>query len=125
MKQPIIRALLGVFVLLSAAIYALNYFNPQFSLAVLMGGNLIVLLISIAAFAIVSKTFKERPQAFVRGVMGGTMVKFFACIVAMLIYVLLYRNRIYKPEIFMLLAIYAVYSIVETIMLSRMAKVTG
>lgn len=122
MNKSLILALLVVLVAIAAGAYALCGANPLFSFPVLMGANALMFLISIATFFIVQKTFRDRPEAFVRGVMSGAMIKMFACATGILIYAALNKAHIYKPQLFLLLGIYAIYSTVETIVLSRMAK---
>lgn len=125
MNRSIIRALMALLVLIGGAAYVLSLWKPGFSFPILMGGNVLMFFISLGTFFIVGKNFKGRPEAFVRGVMASTMLKLFACIIAVTIYVMIYRQQLYKPQLFALLGIYALYLIVETKLLSQMAKVNS
>ncbi len=124
MNKALLIALFVVMLLVSGGAYLLCQVNPQFSFPVLMGANILMFIISLATFFIVQKTFTERPEAFVRGVMSGTMVKMFACVIAIIIYMALNKQHLYKPQLFVLMGIYAFYSVVETVLLSRTAKAT-
>jgi hypothetical protein len=87
-----------------------------------MGGNLIMLLLSVISFFIVRKSIRERPEAFVRGVYGATFLKLMVCMASIMIYALLNKKDIHKPTLFVLFGIYAVYTAVETWLLSRQAR---
>jgi hypothetical protein len=119
MKNQFYGAMLLVMVILGVVAY---FLQPQFSFPVLMGGNAILFLLSIITFSIVSRTFNSRPQAFVQGVSSGSLIKLFVCAGGILIYALVNKPHVNKPQIFVLMGMYAVYSIVENILLSRMAK---
>ncbi len=116
----------GIMVVLLIAVgvgaYMLCQSVPQFSFPVLMAGNVILFVLSVISFTIVHKTFTERPQAFVRGVFSGTLIKLFVCVGGVLVYALINKAHLYKPQIFVLMGMYAVYSIAENVMLSHMAK---
>jgi hypothetical protein len=124
MNKRFTGTLLLVLLLISAASFTLWRSDPRFSFPVLMVANGLMFLLSLITFSMVQKTFRERPQAFVRGILSGTLIRLFACVFAVLIYALLNRQHLYKPELFVLLGIYALYSIVENTVLSRMAKGT-
>jgi Ca2+/Na+ antiporter len=58
----------------------------------------------------------------VRGVYSASFLKLMVCMVSLLVYVMLNRATIHKPTVFVLFGIYAVYTIAETILLSRIVK---
>jgi hypothetical protein len=92
----------------------------QFSL--LMGANVLMFLLSLLSWLIVKKQIHERPQAFVRGVYSATFLKLIICMGSFLVYSFLNREHIYKPSVFILFGIYSIYTIVETIMLTNIAR---
>ncbi|MBS1776617.1 MAG: hypothetical protein JSS64_10105 [Bacteroidetes bacterium] len=122
MKSKFILVTIILFVALTIGFYVLKLYVPTFRFNVLMGGNVIMAALSLLSFFIVKKSINERPQAFVQGVNSATFLKLIVCISGVLIYALLNRKDIHKPSLFMLFAIYAVYTIVEVWMLSKMAK---
>ncbi len=125
MRKLFVVSLLVVFVLLSIVIFMLCRVAPGYLFPVLEGGNLIMLALSLAAwFLVEAQTGKGKtPSAFIRGVSGASFLKLMVCMVAILIYVALNRDTIHKPSIFVLMGIYAVYTTVETIMLSKLARI--
>jgi Ca2+/Na+ antiporter len=122
MKKGFISAILIVFVTLSALFFGLRQAAPDYSFSLLMGANVLMAVLSLIGHAIVMKQVHERPQAFVRGVYASSFLKLMVCMAGILIYVLVNRPNIHKPSLFMLFGIYAIYSVVETWLLSRMAR---
>jgi hypothetical protein len=64
----------------------------------------------------------DNPNKFVRGVMGGTFLKFFLCIVAVGILLFLLQKKLHKPDLFLLMFVYLVYTVVETGLLFTLSR---
>jgi hypothetical protein len=109
-------------VLMSALIFILHHFIPAYSLYFLCGGNLFMALLSVISYLLVVMQLNKRPEAFVRGVFAGTFFKILICMFTLLIYVVVNRHNLYKPALFVLFGVYAVYTYAETNILFRMAK---
>lgn len=120
MKNNLI--ILLTFLLLTAIFYAVSLAVPHYLFPVLMGGNTLMAALSLLTGIMVGRQLNERPEAFVRAVFGATFLKLMVCLTAILLYVLLYRDDIHKPTLFVLFGIYAAYTAVETVLLSRLAK---
>jgi Ca2+/Na+ antiporter len=79
--------------------------------------------VSLLSFNIIKRGIKSgNPNAFVRSKMTGTLLKFFICVAILLIYVFLNDRQIHKPSLFLFLGMYAVYSAIEAVPLSKMAR---
>ena len=124
MKQGFLIAITIVFLILNAIFFLLDQQAPGFDTIALYSGNVIMALVSIASYFLVTQQLNSRPQAFVRGVYTSTYLKLFVCVASVLIYVLIKRPNVHKASIFVLLGIYAVYTIVETIFVSKKARKT-
>ena len=111
-----------IFIILGAIFYAIHNAAPDYQLGVLMIGNAIMAILTATSYLIVKKTVHERPQAFVRGVYGASLLKLMVCMFSILAYVLINRPNIHKPSVFILLGIYIVYTAAETISLSKLAR---
>ena len=111
-----------VFVLLVGGLYALKTFLPSIDLLALETGNGIMALLSLVTYGLVKKQMEGRPEAFVRGVYSSSFLKLMVCMISILVYVLLNRSHIHKPSVFMLFGIYAVYTIMETWLLSKLVR---
>ena len=80
------------FIILAAAIFLAGILFPGSGInyIVLMAANCLFFLVSLVAFRIQRKAMDNaNPNAFIRSVMAGVMVKMFVCIVAVMAYLLL------------------------------------
>ncbi len=123
MKQKFIITLIVVFAALSGVFFYMKSAAPEFRFNVLMAGNIIMAVLSLVSFLLATKDMHSRPQAFVRGVYSASFLKLLVCMASVLIYVMVNKADIHKPTLFVLFGIYAVYSIVETTLLSKIARV--
>lgn len=110
-----------IFILLTAVFFPLN---NGFDTNALLIGNALMAVLSLTSYAMIVKQMSARPQAFVRGVSGASFLKLFVCVIGILIYVMIKKPHVHKPTIFVLMGIYAVYTITETIFVQRLARKT-
>lgn len=122
MKKYFIPVIAIVFVALALVFFGMRTYLPQYNFTVLTVGNIVMAVLSLASYFMVNAQMKRKPDAFVRGVYASSFMKLFVCIVAILTYVIINKPNIHKPTLFVLFGIYAVYSIAETMLLSRIAK---
>jgi hypothetical protein len=108
---------------LTGLAYFLHFQNPAFQFWPLFIGNLLLASISIFSFSIIRKGLKsENPNALIRAKYTGTLIKFFIGIGALLSYFLIHGRHVYKPTIYLFLGMYIVYSALEAVPLSKLAK---
>lgn len=122
MKKQFIIATIVIFVVLSGIFYALSIYAPAYHVVALETGNVVMAVLSLSAYFIVKKQIDSRPQAFVRGVYSASFLKLMVCMISILVYVLINRAHIHKGSVFVLFGIYAVYTAMETVLLSKMAR---
>ncbi len=122
MKKLFIISVVTIFVLLSLACYALMKYAPEFQVAALETGNVIMAVLSLITYFLVDRQVEGRPQAFVRGVYSASFLKLMVCMVSILVYVMLNRVHIHKASVYVLFGIYAVYTFTETLVLSKMVR---
>lgn len=122
MKTKFTITTLLIFVLLTAFFFALYNYIPDYNFITLESGNLLMALLSLIACFMVMKQKEARPQAFVRGVSGASFLKLMICMIAILIYIAINRSHIHKPTVFVLMGVYAIYSIIESITLSKLVR---
>ena len=111
-----------VFVVLSGVFYALKTYAPEYHFMGLEGGNIIMAILAISSYFMVKRQISGNPHAFVRGVYSASLLKLMVCMVSVLVYVALNKAHIHKPTVFVLFGIYAVYTAVETWLLSKIVK---
>jgi uncharacterized membrane protein YozB (DUF420 family) len=114
-----------LFVLVNGLIISGKNFLERkgFDQDVLFVANLILLALMLLSFYLTRKSFSSpNPQAFIRGVYTGMMIKFFVCIAAVLGYVVLSAQQFNKPSLLASLALYLVYTGVEVVSLTRLLR---
>ncbi len=122
MKRQFIIAMIIVVVVLDVSLRILKMRLPDYQVNALFVANYIMAGLSLSTYVLVNRQIDNRPQAFVRGVFSATFLKLMVCMVAVLAYALLNRSHIHMGTVFMMFGIYAVYSAVETILLSKAAR---
>jgi hypothetical protein len=123
MQRSFVLSIIIVALLLAGLIYYLHALEMGFSIMPLMVGNIILAGVSLLSFFIISKGIhSDNANAFVRAKMTGTLLKFFVCIAALLVYIFVNERAIHKPSLFLFIGMYVVYSAIEAVPLSRLAK---
>lgn len=123
MQHKFVISVILVCLILSGLVYYLYSQNPAYDFTSLLIGNVTLALVSLLSFNIIKRGIRaDNPNAFVRSKMTGTMLKFFICIAILLIYIFVKDRVVHKPSLFLFLGMYAVYSAIEAVPLSRMAK---
>ena len=97
-------------------------YAPDYRFVTLEAGNFDLAILSLFSYFIVKKQMNGNPQAFVRGVYSASFLKLMVCMVSILAYVMINRQHIHKPTVFVLFGIYAVYTTMETLLLSKVVK---
>lgn len=86
-------------------------------------GNLILYIVSMAAYLISSRALRSsNPQAFVRAMYVSFMVKFFVVVIAAFIYIMMTRKNVNKPALGICAVLYIIYTVIETKALTRLLK---
>lgn len=124
MKRVFVVSVIVLFIAMTAVFFWLRSAAPEYDFSVLMVGNVVMALLSLATFFMVTKKIHGRPDAFVRGVYSSSFLKLSVCIISVVVYALIKRPEVHKPSLFALFGVYAVYTAVETWLLSRLARET-
>ena len=123
MKKAYIITFVCIFILITAILVAVHKSAPQYDFTLLVSGNVMMLVLSLITFFVVANQSGKTPASFIRGVMGATFIKLMVCMTSMLIYVFLNRSSIHKSSIFVVFGIYAIYTSVETYLLTKLARI--
>lgn len=90
---------------------------------VLLGGNLILLIISLLAYLLLRRAVSsDNPNAFVRAIYGSFMLRFFLLAIAAFIYIMVANKDVNKPALIACAGLYIVYTAIETRSLMKMLK---
>lgn len=122
--QPI-RPLLIIFVFISAfAITGRSFLlkkgiNPD----VLLFGNLLLFSVTFGAYYVNLRSQNaSSPQAPVRAMYAGFMIKFFVLALAAFIYIMLAKKQVNIPALLLCAALYIIYTSIETKALLQLTK---
>jgi hypothetical protein len=123
MQHKFVLSIVIVCLILSGLIYFLFTQSPAYDVVSLLIANIILAMVSLLSFSMIKRGISSgNANAFVRAKMSGTMIKFFVCIAIVLIYIFLNHRQVHKPSLFLFLGMYAVYSAIEAVPLSKMAR---
>jgi len=97
--------------------------DQHYDIAALLAGLAILAAVTFFSFFTISKGIQSNnPHALIRAKYTGTMIKFFTCIAALLIYIFVNERHVHKPSLFLFMGMYIVFAALEAIPLSRLAK---
>jgi len=119
--QPILLIFIVLeasFLLLSAAllVWGIDY-------RVLMSGNVLLFVVTTISFVLYIKGLRnQNPHAFVRVMYGSMLIKFFVCLVAVLIYGMIARTAVNRNGVLGCFVLYVIYTYLEVRMLLRMNR---
>jgi hypothetical protein len=122
MKRQYTITIIITLLVLDVTFRLLKVYAPEYHIAALQVANFTMAALSLAVYALVTRQVANRPQAFVRGVYGASLLRLMVSMTAMLIYIVINRDTIHKPSVFVLFGIYAIYTAIETVILSKTAK---
>lgn len=115
--------LLSMTALIMASVYFFTQNSHLITRNVVMTGTAVLACISMLTFIIsYNASIKPNPNQFVRGIMGSTFLKFALCAMAAGIYIYMERKNIHKPDLYFLMFLYIVYTVMETFFLFSVSK---
>ena len=122
--QPI-RPLILVFIVISAfGIIGKDWLLKNgISQDLLIYGNLLLFVVTFGAYYINTSSLRSsNPNAPVRGMYAGFMIKFFLIALAAFIYIIIDKKQVNKPGLMILAGLYIVYTALETKALMQLAN---
>jgi hypothetical protein len=123
--NKILLPLLTLFVIVNILIFTATSFwqKHNVDINVLIGANLLFLILAIVVFFMQKSALKNtNPNAFIRSIIGGTMVKMFGTVIAVLVYVLQVGNGYSKNAVFASLLLYLIYLAVDVICMGKIVR---
>lgn len=120
-----ISPLVAVFLVLTAFIFAgaAFYKSKGINYAVVMGGNCLFFVISLFVFRMQYRAMHHaNPNVFIRSVMGGMIIKVFACVISIVAYYFISAAAFNKPAVYASMIIYIVYLVVEVRTIMKLNK---
>jgi hypothetical protein len=104
--------------------YFLSSKEGLFTRSVVQIGTIILAIIAFLSFYFTEKSIThQNPNKFVRGVMLATIIKLFLCIIGVGILLVTLRKDLHKPDLFLLMFVYMIYSTIEAVIMSSLSRV--
>lgn len=117
--------LLVIFILASVlpVVFPLALLRFNINQSVVIIGNLILFFVAAVSFIFYRKALKAgNTHVFLRYFYSGMLIKFMACLIAFLVYVLAAGNKVNKGAVLCLMALYMVYTFLEIALLMKQSK---
>jgi uncharacterized membrane protein len=93
---------------------------------VLIIANLLFCILTLITFFIQQKALHNaNPNVFVRSVMGGMMIKMFACIIAIFVYWFTMKEKFSKPTVIAAMVMYFIYLAAEVSLVTKLNRRTN
>jgi hypothetical protein len=90
---------------------------------VLIVGNLVLFLATLLSFLVYFRSLNAKsPSASVRGMYGSFLIKFFVCLIAAFVYILIAKKNVNKPALIICMGLYIVYTVIEVSALQKLLK---
>ena len=112
----LLRPMILVFILLNVFLITTRQWivNKGADQEVLIIGNLLLFVVSVITFLTTHRSLQSsNPNAFVRAMYGGFIIKFFAVAIAAFIYIMATKKNVNKPALFGCMLLYVVYTFIE------------
>lgn len=119
------RPFIILFILLNGFFIAGKNWLAKHGIAseVLIVGNLVLVVATALSFWIVQKSMNSaNPNAAMRSMYGSFMARFFICIIAAFVYIMIAKKNVNKPALFICMGLYLVYTFIEVSVLTKMLK---
>ena len=124
MKHKFYIILVVITSILLGVEYLMSSKEGLFTRSVVQIGTLILAVIAFLSFYFTEKSIShENPNKFVRGVMLDTLIKLFLCIIGVGVLLVTLRKDLHKPDLFLLMFVYMIFSSVEAVIMSRLSRI--
>ena len=113
------------FILFAVLILAIRPLLTEWKLdyGVVFSGNGLLFLLTAASFYLYAKSLNNvNAQVFVRALYGSLLIKFFGCLLAVLIYAAVSRQGVNRNGILSCFILYMLYTFMEVRILLRLSK---
>lgn len=88
-------------------------------------GNLIIFAVTLLSFLLTRRSLSSsNPNVFVRAMYGSFIIKFFVLVIAAFAYIMISKEHVNKPALYICLGLYVVYTALEVSALTRLLKQT-
>lgn len=121
----VLTPLITVFLVLLVLIFSASFLSKDYGINynVVHVANIFFFCISVFVFSMQYRALgHENPNVFIRSVMSGTMIKVFACLIAVAVYYFTGRESFNKPAVILSMVVYVIYLVVEVRSIMKLNK---
>lgn len=119
---PLIITFLVLTITIFAAAFLFN--EKSISYIMIMAFNCLFFIISFFVFRMQYQAmYNNNPGVFIRSVMGGMIIKVFACLIAIVAYYFISGPAFNKPAVYASMVIYIIYLVVEVRAIMKLNKI--
>lgn len=94
-----------------------------FNTDVLIVGNVLLLAVTLTSYLLLYKSLNAaNPNAFVRAMYSGFIIKFFVIALAAFIYIMVAKKAVSKPSLIVCAGLYFLYTFIEVSVLTKLLK---
>ena len=124
MKKHATPILILFILILSVTLVARGWLDSKgFDTNVLIGANILLFILGLITFLLQLNGIKNsNPHVFVRGVMGGMIIKMFALVIALVVYINISDGNLNKRSIWAALFMYLIYLTAEVVLFMRLNR---
>ena len=123
MKSKYSTILLFVSINILCALILVFYPIESINFNLVLTSNCLLFCLSTLILRIQQKGLNNKnPNAFIQSIMLGMLLKMFVCVIAVLIYVLMYKSGINKNGLLLSMFLYLIYLAVEVSAISKINK---
>jgi len=124
MKKHATPILILFLLILSVTLVARGWLDSKdFDTNVLIGANILLFILGLITFLLQLNGIKNsNPHVFVRGVMGGMIIKMFALVIALVVYINISDGNLNKRSIWAALFMYLIYLTAEVVLFMRLNR---
>lgn len=123
MQGKVLMLYILTIILLGIGVFIGNEYFDFIDRNGLIATNIVLGGISILTYRMMIRGIKTNDgQSFMRAKYSSTMVKFFACIFVLTIYIVANRAHLDKNNVFIIIGFYIIYSVIEASVLSKAAR---
>jgi hypothetical protein len=118
-SAPVNKSALSLIIFFAVVTALLLLFKKQLQLwginqPVVIVGNMILFAVSLASFLLYQRAMSHpTTMGFLRNTYSGLFLKLMVCVFAILIYVMMDREHVNKPGIFVCVFLYFIYTLLE------------
>lgn len=123
MKKMYLAFVALLCLLVTIVLFSMHTALEDYDINAILSANLILAVLSIISYFMIQQKMKQgRAQAFVNGVYAASLMRLMICLGSVFAYAYSTRTHLHKPTVFAMMGLYVVYTLLETLVMSKIVK---